>query len=49
MGDHADDLMWQEMSRLIDPDNEFYEYPADDNWTLDPDDPEQDECTEFED
>jgi len=25
MGDHADDLEWQEMSRLIDPDNEFYE------------------------
>jgi hypothetical protein len=34
MGDHADDLEWQEMSRLIDPDNEFYEDEDDEDWEL---------------
>ena len=34
MGDHADDLEWQELSRLIDPDNEFYEDEDEDDWTL---------------
>jgi len=46
MGDHADDLEFWEMSRLTEHEYDNEPYPIEDNWELDPDDPEQ---NEFED